>query len=337
VRRLFCVVGFAVAVLFGSSLGASDSAADTQALSNALTNSNLFISAAQPFSLTADITLYRMQKGDEKGTYKVVWLSNSDWRRDLKTPMFDSSEGVMQGTGWEKNNLGWLPLRAMQLEDVREAYAQILEMSKNGQASQKRSKQNTCWKLEEKDQLPMEVCVSNETSTVESMIFKNVYYTFKDYKEVLGKKIPQSITANSNGQNVAALTKIQVTPLGKEEAKIDPPPAGAWQAPDVVCNLPSGVIVHKVAPEYPAIARQNNQVGAVTIGAMVDAEGKVRATAVLQSAGATLDRAADEAVKTWRYEPFTCNGKPVERRTQVTIQFNPGHADMSKGLVPLYR
>ncbi len=70
---------------------------------------------------------------------------------------------------------------------------------------------------------------------------------------------------------------------------------------------------------------------------MVDAEGKVRATAVLQSAGATLDRAADEAVKTWRYEPFTCNGKPVERRTQVTIQFNPGHADMSKGLVPLYR
>src|SRR5882724_4828296 len=99
--------------------------ADLQPLLQALGSSNLFNSANPPMSITGEITLYRLAKGDEKGTYKITWISPKDWRRDIKTPMFDSSEGVMEGTGWEKNNFGWLPLRITQLEDVRQAYAQI--------------------------------------------------------------------------------------------------------------------------------------------------------------------------------------------------------------------
>jgi TonB family protein len=240
----------------------------------------------------------------------------------------------MQGTGWEMNNTGWPPLRMVQIEDVRQAYAAILEMAKNGKSSEKNSKQNTCWRFEEKDQLPMEVCVSSNTGTVESMIFKNVYYTFKDYKEVLGKRFPGGLKVNSLAQDVAELKNIQVAPLGNMTA--EPLPQGAWKAPAVPCLVPPLKVTHKVAPMYPAIARMNNEVGVVAVGAMVGPDGKVTAATVLQTATASLDSAALESVKTWQFEPAQCGGKPVEYRTDVSLQFNPQHTDFSKGTLPLY-
>jgi TonB-like protein len=32
-----------------------------------------------------------------------------------------------------------------------------------------------------------------------------------------------------------------------------------------------------------------------------------------------LQGAASDAVKQWKYEPFTCEGKPVQARTKVTM------------------
>jgi len=318
------------ALLFGK-----DNSVDLKPLMQALDSSNVFASAS-PVSVSADITLHKLAKGDERGTFKIVWQSPSDWRRDIKTATFQSSEGVIDGAGWEMNNTGWPPLRIVQIEDIRQAYAAILEMAKNGQASEKRSKQNTCWRLDEKDQLPMEVCISNDAGTVDTMIFKNIFYTFKDYKEAMGgKKFPGSIKANSLGQDVAELKNIQVAPLANATA--EPLPQGAWKAPAVACSLAPAKVIHKMSPLYPAMARMNNEVGVVTVGAMVGADGKVTATVVLQTATPSLDSAAQNSVKTWQFEPAQCGGNAVEHRTDVSIQFNPQHTDLSKGSVPLYR
>jgi TonB family protein len=319
----------ATALMFGK-----DAEVDLKPLMQALDSTNLFTSQAAPFTVTAEITLHKLAKGDEKGSYRILWQSPTDWRRDIKTATFQSSEGVLQGAGWEMNNTGWPPLRIVQVEDVRQAYAAILEMAKNGKSSEKKSKQNTCWRFEEKDELPMEVCVSNGSGTIESMIFKNVYYTFKDYKDALGKKFPGGLKVNSLAQDVAELKNIQVAPLPNPPA--EPLPQGAWKAPAVACLLPPAKVTHKVAPLYPAMARMNNEVGVVTVGAMVGPDGRVTATVVLQTATPSLDSAAQDSVKTWQFEPVQCGGNAIEHRTDVSIQFNPQHTDLSKGSLPLY-
>jgi TonB family protein len=58
----------------------------------------------------------------------------------------------------------------------------------------------------------------------------------------------------------------------------------------------------KIAPEYPALARQVNVTGKVKISAIVSPEGRVVSTKIL-GGSPLLTEAANTAVKQWRYEP----------------------------------
>lgn len=61
-------------------------------------------------------------------------------------------------------------------------------------------------------------------------------------------------------------------------------------------------IKNKVVPEYPLLARQLKLVGTVRLELVVAADGTVKSTRVL-GGHPVLIRAANEALKKWRYEP----------------------------------
>jgi len=75
-----------------------------------------------------------------------------------------------------------------------------------------------------------------------------------------------------------------------------------------------------VDPIYPTEARRQNIEGAVMLDALVGEDGNVREVQVT-SGDPQLAKAAAQAVKRWRYEPFELNGKPVAMHNQITIQF----------------
>ncbi len=56
------------------------------------------------------------------------------------------------------------------------------------------------------------------------------------------------------------------------------------------------------------------------LDALVGEDGTVREVAVT-SGPPLLAKAAVQAVKQWRYQPFLLNGKPVSIHNQITIQF----------------
>jgi protein TonB len=35
-----------------------------------------------------------------------------------------------------------------------------------------------------------------------------------------------------------------------------------------------------------------------------------------------LASAAEDAVRRWKYDPYTLNGEPIEANTEITINFN---------------
>jgi periplasmic protein TonB len=79
-------------------------------------------------------------------------------------------------------------------------------------------------------------------------------------------------------------------------------------------------IVHKVPPEYPALAATARVSGIVIIEAQVDTHGKVKTANILR--GVTLlDEAALAAVRQWRYQPLLLNGEPTEFILTVTVTF----------------
>ncbi|MGG5887911.1 energy transducer TonB [Falsiroseomonas sp. HC035] len=75
-------------------------------------------------------------------------------------------------------------------------------------------------------------------------------------------------------------------------------------------------------PAYPSASRMRNEQGRVTLMVEISAAGQVTDAAVQVSAGyPALDRAALEAVRTWRFEPALRDGQPVQFVTSLHISF----------------
>lgn len=86
-------------------------------------------------------------------------------------------------------------------------------------------------------------------------------------------------------------------------------------------GVSAGNPIHRVAPVYPALARRANIEGTVVLQAVIAADGSVSDVKAL-SGHPMLTKAALDAVKQWRYKPYTINGEPVEVDTTITIRFN---------------
>jgi protein TonB len=93
-------------------------------------------------------------------------------------------------------------------------------------------------------------------------------------------------------------------------------------------HLSSGVmkgnLLDKVAPQYPAIAREARVQGTVVLQATISKTGVIENLRVL-SGPPLLQQAALDAVRSWRYTPYQLNGEPVEVETTVEVIFNLGN------------
>jgi len=81
-----------------------------------------------------------------------------------------------------------------------------------------------------------------------------------------------------------------------------------------------GLLVKRVQPRYPAQAMQMRIQGSVEMQATISKTGDITNLKVVSGDG-LLSRAAQEAVKQWKYKPYYLNGDPVEIQTQILVNF----------------
>src|SRR3954466_7069854 len=85
-------------------------------------------------------------------------------------------------------------------------------------------------------------------------------------------------------------------------------------------GVSQGLLVRKVNPAYPPLARQARIQGQVVLQAEISKDGSI-ANLRLVSGHPMLAPAAIEAVKQWKYKPYFLNGEPVEVETQIQVNF----------------
>jgi protein TonB len=97
-------------------------------------------------------------------------------------------------------------------------------------------------------------------------------------------------------------------------------PKVAVQRVRVSQGVTAGLVIKRVNPTYPPLARTARVQGSVVLAAVIGKDGTIQNLHVL-SGHPLLTQAALEAVKQWRYKPYILNGEPVEVDTQVTVNF----------------
>jgi protein TonB len=85
-------------------------------------------------------------------------------------------------------------------------------------------------------------------------------------------------------------------------------------------GVTTGLLVRKVQPNYPPLAKQARIQGAVVLQAVIGKDGSIQNLRAV-SGHPMLIQSAIDAVRQWKYKPYFLNGEPVEVDTQVTVNF----------------
>ena len=110
---------------------------------------------------------------------------------------------------------------------------------------------------------------------------------------------------NQETPNAAPLTQIENT--------------GKSDAPMAVGSLIEYATA-KVSPTYPPTAKATRQTGTVRVDLLIDEQGKPEIKDL--NGPGMLKQAALDAVKRWKFKPFTRDGQPVKATGYVSFNFN---------------
>ena len=110
----------------------------------------------------------------------------------------------------------------------------------------------------------------------------------------------------------------------KDGVDVDGPPATT--APPKIYTVGEGVkapvVLRRVSPPYPEIARRMHLNGFVVLECIIDQSGQIRDAKVVSSSSAMFEQPALDAVKQWQFAPGTFNGRPVDVLFDLTVSFH---------------
>jgi periplasmic protein TonB len=134
---------------------------------------------------------------------------------------------------------------------------------------------------------------------------------------------PQTVPAG-NGGGIPSSLKSQIAsstpdasgamPVEAAMSSIEPvslPESAAW-----------GLLAQLVEPVYPDAAKASGQKGNVVLQVLIGRDGAVQDAKFLQGS-LVFARAAIDAVKQWRFKPYSMNGRAVSVQSVITLNFKP--------------
>ena len=85
-------------------------------------------------------------------------------------------------------------------------------------------------------------------------------------------------------------------------------------------GVSEGMVIDRVQPAYPPLARAAHVQGLVLLDAHISKDGTIESLQLIQG-HPLLAPAAIDAVKKWRYKPYMKNGKPISVETEIAVNF----------------
>ena len=98
------------------------------------------------------------------------------------------------------------------------------------------------------------------------------------------------------------------------------PTVAPQQTVRVSQGVSQGLLIRRVQPVYPPQAMQMRLQGTVVLQAVISKQGVIKDVKLI-SGEPLLSRAAMDAVRQWKYNPYYLNGEPVDIQTQISVVF----------------
>jgi protein TonB len=134
---------------------------------------------------------------------------------------------------------------------------------------------------------------------------------------------PRAVSTASNA-GIPTSLKSQIASMTPEASGAKPVEAAMSSIEPV--SLPESaaweLLVQPVDPVYPDAARASGQRGSVVLQVLIGRDGTVQDAKFLQGS-LVFARVAIDAVKQWRFKPYSMNGRAVSVQSTITLNFKP--------------
>jgi TonB family protein len=111
------------------------------------------------------------------------------------------------------------------------------------------------------------------------------------------------------------------SPAGSDTPAASPDRGTGSDRVSLPAEIAQSLLVTKIVPTYPPLARETRVQGAVVLDVEISKEGTIEGLFAL-TGHPMLIPAAIDAVKQWRYKPYLLNGEPVPVQTKVIVNFS---------------
>jgi len=101
-----------------------------------------------------------------------------------------------------------------------------------------------------------------------------------------------------------------------------PPPPERFEPVYAIGDVAKPVVIYRVEPEYPELLRRIGVQGPVIVQCIIDRRGMLRDVTVLRSPHPMLSESVTTAIRQWRFEPGTLDGRPLDVIFNLTVNFS---------------
>jgi TonB family protein len=276
-----------------------------------------------PFHLDGTLQILRSGQPPLNGTFAIDWAEPEAWRQEYVIGDYRELRVSSDGHEWWQHTPPYEPFVVAQISMGLWHYPQQIPGAVDKIQSQTDGGRDiTCAKTRSVYGKG-EYCVDAATGRL--ILDGGVpSFEYSDFVQVDAKWFPRTVRVLLRGTLVAEARVAQVsTKTTFDPARFaEPSGPGVFDLSDCKGgNLQKAVVAYHPNPPYPARLRQMREQGAVSMWAVIGADGKLYDPTVLQSAGSDLDAIALSTVRQWRYSPTSCKGMPVDVQTVVTVNF----------------
>ena len=322
------------ALLLQPLYGSDDSAKRQEAIKKieeAVANTNIF--ELPSFQMNANLEIESQGKLVD-GRFQLLWNGPEQWKEEIRLPGYTEVQVGGKGTVWVQRS--FLPLRVYDLQTALgfgtgtlgsgAASASLVQTGltpkdriKKVRQRKERGEAQTCVEYENEVKRSLEICVNEKTGTLSR---PSSSFLDTGIQPVGGGKVyPRSLSFVEEGKTVATAIITDFTTSAQFPPNSFTPPPGV--SPQAGCMNPVPPrLIKQVVPQYPENARQSRVQGTVAVDAWIPLDGIPRIGEVVGRINPDLERSAIAALRDWRYEPATCNGRPVEVETVFRVIYS---------------
>jgi TonB family protein len=222
-------------------------------------------------------------------------------------------QGTLSGLGLKGFDYSWDPGKPPQFETNQKTSL--------GEVRRQKIKGRPAWCFDQKiPQLKTKLCFDAATSLLlhEGSSEKN-RKEYLDYASLGAVMYPQKVQIFRQNLAPFELDQISITPAHPND-DLFKVPENAIEVEECDHGKPP-VPISTPDPSFPKDAKDARQQAVSVITAIVNNEGKVVSAQTLGTDAYGFAQTTVDTVKTWRFKPATCNGRPVAAEMNVEMDF----------------